>query len=41
MECHTVGFIVEELADLELWWVRVVPNSDSLIDGAGSNQVLL
>lgn len=41
VESHTVGLVVEELANLKLGWVEVVPNADRLIDGAGSHKVLL
>jgi hypothetical protein len=44
MECHTVGLIVVGSADLESWSLvltLIIPNSHSLIDGAGCNQIFL
>ena len=41
VESYTIGFVMEHLADLESWWVRVVPDSNGLVDGAGGDQVFL
>lgn len=41
VEGYTVGLVVEEFTNLKLWWVEVVPNTNRLIDGAGSNKILL
>ena len=41
MQSYTVGLVVEEFANLELWWVEVIPNTNCLIDGASGHKILL
>ena len=41
MESHTVGLVVEQLTNLKLRRSGVVPDPNSLVNGAGGDEVLL